>query len=370
MTDNLVTAEEVLTAYLGCRANKRRKPTTIEFENDLYRNIMRIVRELNDLIWQPSSAMCFAVTQPRTREIWAARFADRVVHHVIYNRLRPRFEPRFIRTSFACIEGRGALAAANWAQRKIRSATGGWTQTSYALQADVANFFPSIDRRILLDLLLQKVDEPWLDAAVRKVILTDVREGAHFPGNPKLLDRVPQHKSLWQAPDGKGLPIGNLTSQFAANIYLNELDQFVTRHLRPRAYGRYVDDVLLIDRDPTRLADIYVSMCDFLKANLLIDFHPDKTSLIDCAQGVDFVGWVIAPHRRTLRTTTVRRGERKIEQASGVDLMPTANSYFGLARHGNTYRARQRWADRITDPLHGPSKDYSKVVQYKIRDKK
>jgi hypothetical protein len=363
VTDTNVTTEEVLDAYFSCARNKRRKPTTIDFEADLFSNIMEIVHSLNDHSWAPSSAMCFAVTQPRAREIWAARFADRVVHHVVYRRLRPRFEPHWARTSFACIEGRGSLAAANWAERKIRSATAGWTREAFALQCDIANFFPSIDRDLLVELVLPKCHEPWVASAMEKVIRFDVQSGAHYPGNPALLERVAPHKRLSNSPAGKGLPIGNLTSQFCANIYLDVLDQYVTRTLRPRAYGRYVDDILIVDTDIKRLERLLGEMSAFLEQTLLLEFHPDKTSLKPCADGVDFVGWVIAPHRRTLRRTTVQRGTSRISSKAGDDLLASANSYFGLAQHGNTYRVRQSWADLIDSSEFYVTRNLGKVTR-------
>jgi hypothetical protein len=339
------TTEEVLTAYRECRRTKRAAWTTIEFETDLTSNIVTLTRQLADEQWSPGSLMCFAVTEPKPREIWAARFYDRVVHHVIYQRLRPRFEPRFIRTSFACIPGRGTLAGARWAERAVRSATAGWTRTAWALQLDIVSFFTSIDRAILYRQLATRIHEPWLDTAVRRVLFHDVTSDVHFPGNPRLLEQVPAAKSLWNTPPGKGLPIGNLTSQFGANVYMDLLDQHVIRELRPRAYGRYVDDLLAIDTDYRRLAEIRTAITEFAASQLQLTVHRGKTRIINCKAGVDFVGWVIAPHRRSLRRSTVKRANRRITErrADPDELLATVNSYLGMARHGDTNRVRRRW---------------------------
>jgi len=356
------TVEEVLTAYRDCRRAKRTAWTTIEFETDLTANIVDIARRLADGTWAPGSLMCFAVLEPKPREIWASRFADRVVHHVIYRRLRPRFEPRFIRTSFACIPGRGTLAGARWADRAIRSATAGWTRTAWALSCDIASFFTSIDRRILYRQLAQRIDEPWLDQAVRRVLFHDVTRDVHFPGDPTKLTQVPKPKSLWHTPPGKGLPIGNLTSQFGANVYMDALDQHVIRQLRPRAYGRYVDDLLAVDTDRARLVDVRAGIIDYAETHLELTVHRGKTRIANCAAGVDFLGWTIAPHRRALRRSTVKRANRRIAERRRDDdeLLATVNSYLGMARHGDTHHVRRRWAGASGLP---PDPDYLKVTK-------
>lgn len=356
MTDTNITAEEVLAAYRRCRRTKRSAVTTIEFETNLSANITDLTRQLAERRWQPSTSMCFAVTDPKPREIWAAQFKDRVVHHIIHGRLKPRFEPRFIRTSFACIEGRGTLAAAEWADRKIRSATAGWTRDAYALQIDIANFFPSINQQRLLDMLTARIDEPWLATATANAIRHRPTSDVHFPGDPDLLKRVERRKSLWHTPDGYGLPIGNLTSQFGANVYMDTLDQHVIRQLRPRAYGRYVDDLLAIDTDEHRLTKCRDAIISFARDHLELDAHPGKTRIVNCKDGVDFVGWTIAPHRRSLRRSTARRANRRISERRGdhEQLAATVNSYLGLARHGHTQRLRQRWiaASGLPADLH------------------
>lgn len=356
------TVAEVLAAYRQCRRTKRRNWTTIQFETDLTANIVGLTRQLADRSWSPSTAMCFAVTEPKPREIWAGTFTDRVVHHVIYNRLRPRFEPRFIPTSFACIPGRGTLTGAQWADRAVRSATAGWTRTAWALQLDIRSFFTSIDQAILYRQLATRIDEDWLDTAVSRVLFHDVTSDVHFPGNPALLDEVPTHKSLWHAPAGKGLPIGNLTSQFGANVYMDLLDQHVIRKLRPRAYGRYVDDLLAIDPDHRHLTEVRDAITSFAHDQLELEVHHGKTRIVNCAAGVDFVGWTIAPHRRALRRSTVRRANRRIAERHGDEdeLLATVNSYLGMARHGDTSRVRHRWAAASRLP---PDDDRTKVTR-------
>jgi len=159
---------------------------------------------------------------------------------------------------------------------------------------------------------------------------------------------------LQVATDQRCLSLG------AAANAMDLLDQYAVRELRPRAYGRYVDDLLVIDQDRRRLAEVRDAITAYVRSRLQLDIHPGKTRIVNCAAGVDFVGWNIAPHRRSLRRSTVRRANRRIAQRSDDDLLATVNSYLGMARHGDTARVRRRWAD--TSGLT-PDHDCTKVTR-------
>lgn len=343
-----VTTTEVYQAYLDCRRHKRGKDATTLFEMNLGHNLVKITQELNQETWQPGSSMCFVVTRPKPREVWAATFNDRVVHHVIYNRLRPRIEPKFIITSFACIKNRGTLNAVNWASKAIRQVTNGHSREAWALQLDVANFFPTIDREILWKLIAPYCYESWLFKAIKQIINQDVTKFAYFPGDSTKLGLLPKHKSLWNAPAGKGLPIGNLTSQFAANIYLNEIDYFIKKHIRPQHYGRYVDDLLLMDTDKNKLLKARKQIADFLECELYLKLHHGKTRLQLVKHGVDFVGWRLMPYRRYIRQTTVSRANEQFYyfRDKPENYFNSMNSYLGMAIHGTTWNLRGRWQNR------------------------
>lgn len=312
--------EEVLTAYTDCRQNKRGNATTITFESDLVTNIAKIWHEINDSTWTPSGHMCFVVESPKIREVWASPFADRVVHHVVYNRLRPRFEPDFIATSFACIPGRGTGGAASWAERSARRVTQGWSKRAYVGQIDIRNFFPSIDCQRLCDLLLARVHENRLAHLVKEIIMVDVKKNAHFPGDVTRLAEVPPAKSLWTKQHGIGLPIGNLTSQFGANVYLDAMDQ-----------------------DLNRVKDAVSAVSEELKC-LNLQLNPDKTRIRQASDGFDFCGRFVMPHRTYLRQATVDRGNDAMKRlARSEHPAETVTSYMGTARHCNTRRLRVKW---------------------------
>ncbi len=348
-----LTIEEVIRAYECCRAQKRSAWTAIEFESNFSRNIMDIYHRVRDCTWKPDGHMCFVVMNPKPREVWASKFADRVVHHLVYNRLRPRFEPQWIANTFACIKGRGTTGASDWAEKAARKVTRGWSQKAFVLQLDIRNFFPSINRSYLHGLLMPACHESWVRHLVNEVVNVDVRDNAHFPGNSDLLELIPGHKSLWNARPGFGLPIGNLTSQFGANVYLSAMDQRIVRSGAARHYGRYVDDIVLMDADIERLRDAYRAIVDELSEVDLV-LHPQKTRCAPITDGFDFCGRFIKPRRTYLRRRTVRRAQNAIDKLTGSNHKgETVTSYLALARHCNSYRLRKKWAIKASQ--HGIS---------------
>jgi len=212
-----LTLEAVFDAYFDCRKNKRNTLNQLAFEVDLERNLMDLWRDLRDGTYQIGRSIAFVVQHPKTREIWAANFRDRVVHHLIYNAIHGRFYARFIRDSYGCIPGRGSHDGMRRISAFARSVTSNWMQPAFVLKADVANFFTSINRYRILEQIEARVHEEWLRILIRQVVLHDPRGGAIFQSSPALFDLVPRHKSFLHAPEGFGLPIGNLTSQFFAN---------------------------------------------------------------------------------------------------------------------------------------------------------
>jgi len=339
-----LTIEEVIYAYECCRKTKRSSESVVEFEINFSSNIMRIYNEVSNCTWKPQPHMCFVVENPKYREVWASTFADRVVHHICYNRLRPRFEQHWISTTFACIEGRGTGAASNWAEKSARRVTQGWSQNAHVLQVDIKNFFPSIMREKLCELIQPRIYEHWLDYIVNEIINVDVKLNAHFPGDPSLLKLIPKFKSLWYAEDGRGLPIGNLTSQFGANVYLDILDQVIVRSGIVKFYGRYVDDIILMDQDIENLRAAYKMIVTEL-GKLGLKLHPDKTRCGPVRDGFDFCGRFILPHRTYLRKKTARRGRLAMKTLEGNPHKgETVTSYLALARPCNSYNLRKNWA--------------------------
>ena len=280
-----------------------------------------------------------------------------MVHHIIYNAISGRYYRRFIRDNYACIPGRGTHDGLRRISGFTRSITQNWTKPAYFLKADVANFFNSIDRPILINLAERHVPEEWLRVLIRQIASHDPRINFSMRSHAALFDRVPRHKSLLHAPAGKGLPIGNLTSQFFANLYMNELDQYVKHVLKARYYGRYVDDVVLLHEDPDILDMWYMQMDEFIKSKLDIHFHPNKKHLNLVDKGIDFTGFIMKPGRVYLRQTSlskcqqkIRAWERKgspVDSETLEDMSQSLNSYLGMLRQVNGYNARKAICGRV-----------------------
>lgn len=356
--------EELTQAYFDCRATKRNTGSALRFEIDLEANLIRLDRELREGTYTPGRSICFVVTHPKPREVWAAEFRDRIVHHLLYNRISARFHDRFIHDSCACIPERGTLFAAQRLERKARSITENWRHHAWYLKADLANFFVSINKHTLRSLIARHVPEPWWMHLVDIVLFHDPRQNFELRGSPQLLEKVPAHKRLANQPSHLGLPIGNLSSQFFANIYLNELDQFCKHQLRARHYIRYVDDFVILHRDPKTLSSMLRDIESFLPARLQVELNPKKTIIQPAPRGIDFVGQVIRPWRRTTRRKTVRHAIRRVAEVRQEDLMPTANSYFGLLRQASHSRSdRQALARAVLARGRAVSGDLTKTYK-------
>jgi RNA-directed DNA polymerase len=332
---------DLLQAYYDCRKHKRNTNTALAFEINLERNIVQLRDDLLNGSYAPGQSICFVVTRPKAREVWAADFRDRIVHHLLYNHISERFQKSFIADSCACIPGRGTLYAGKRLESKIRSITQDWSVPAFYLKCDLANFFVSIDKNALLAQLKEKIHEPWWLKLATQVLMHDPRTNYVLHSSPSLVRLVPPHKQLTNQAVHLGLPIGNLSSQFFANIYLNGLDQFAKHTLKVPHYIRYVDDFILLHESPKQLG-IWLSEINEFLPSLGARLNPKKTIIQPIDRGVDFVGHVIKPFRRTTRKKTVNQAIKRIETIDHSKLWETANSYFGLlgqASHSREDRA-------------------------------
>jgi len=359
----------LLGAHLDCRVNKRGSRACVQFEQDLAGNLVALREALEVGTYRPAPSICFIISRPKFREVWAAAYADRVVHHLLYNQIAERFHRSFIADTCACIPGRGTLYAAKRLDHHIRSITRNWSRGRkvYYLKCDVANFFVSIDKNIVRTLLARRVHEPWWMNLAEVILFHDPRPDALMKSTPAMMAKVPANKSLLNQPPHLGLPIGNLSSQFFANVLLDPLDQFIKHRLRIRGI-RYVDDVLLLSESADELNEALERIQAFLAERLALQLNPSKTILQPVERGVDFVGQVILPWRRKLRKRTRNDALARIAAVENGDLVQLANSYFGLfgqatashhdrARLENIIRARGHAVTReLTKTYRGDSR--------------
>lgn len=363
-TDVEFSFQELVQAYFDCRRAKRNTVSALTFEQDLERNLARLHDELVTGSYQPGKSICFVITRPKPREVWAADFRDRIVHHLLYNRIAPRFYASFIADSCACIPGRGTLYAAERLEAKVRSQTQNWSAPGFYLKCDLANFFVSIDKRVLCKQLRARVTEPWWRSLTELVLFHDPRDNVEIHSPQSKLALIPPHKSLFNQPVHLGLPIGNLSSQFFANVYMDALDQFVKRKLRCRHYVRYVDDFILLHESPQQLNAWRDQIERFLPRTLGVRLNPAKTILQPIDRGIDFVGQVIKPWRRSLRRRTFREAIARSKATPKSDLFVVANNYFGLMGQAPASHAdRARLARLVMDRGHAVNRDLTQTYR-------
>jgi RNA-directed DNA polymerase len=355
---------ELVKAYLDCRKTKRNSTSALVFEQNLERNLCGLYDELINNTYHPGRSICFVITRPKPREVWAADFRDRIVHHLLYNHISPRFHAAFIADSCACIPGRGTLYAAKRLESKVRSATQNWSKPGWYLKLDLANFFVAIDKNILHDLIAKRVTEPWLLALSDLILFHDPRMDYELHGAPDMLELVPPHKRLANHPVHLGLPIGNLSSQFFANIYLNELDQFVKHRIGTKHYIRYVDDFILLNESPQWLNAAKQQIEAFLQDKLHARINPSKTILQPVDRGVDFVGQVIRPWHRVTRKRTVKSAMSRVRSIDAKNLFETANSYYGLLRQATkSHHQRAKLSNVLRYRGHTIKGDLTKIYR-------
>lgn len=350
------TFELMLNAYMDCRKSKRNSRSAIAFETRFEERLIDLLDELNSGSYEIGRSSVFVVTEPKPREIWASDFRDRVIHHLIYNDIGWFFERRLIEDTFSCIRGRGSLAASDRLKRHHASITRNYASDCWYLQFDIKNFFVSIDRAKLWEIISEHAGGDSLTSrTLKQIVFNDPTERAILKQGD--FSSVPRHKSLWHAPKGKGLPIGNLTSQFFSNVYLNPLDQFVKHKLKARRYARYVDDAVILHEDRDQLELWLAEIDQFLQAELMLSLHPDKCFIKRASQGINFVGYVVKPWRRYTRSTTVNKAKRAKSRES-------INSYLGIMRRSNSHNIRKEICQQAAMPtLLAHDSDYTKMVE-------
>lgn len=308
----LFSLENLVRQYAACRRNKRNTANALRFETRQELNLLALRDELAARSYEPARSVCFFIRRPKLREVFAADFRDRVVHHVLVNHLEQTWERIFIYDSYACRRGKGVHVAVSRLQQFMRQASANGTRAAWALQLDIHNYFMRIDKARLFAMLDKKLDDEDARWLTRKLVFHDCTHEPVVKGDPRLVDRLPAHKTLFRAPPGKGLPIGNLNSQFFANVYLNALDQFVKHELKCRWYLRYCDDFVLLADSPERLLAWRERIRAFLREALLLELNDARERLRPVADGLDFLGYIVRPFHMLVRRRVVGHLREKL----------------------------------------------------------
>ncbi len=322
-------------AWLKARRGKRPSANQLAFEVRWLDRLLELKTALRAGRWQPARTVSFVVTHPKTREIHAPDFADRVVHHLLVERLEKLYEPIFIHDSYANRIGKGSHAAVDRLQQFMRSRNGqGWY-----LQLDIHNYFNSINRHMLYQMLCHRLQQCERCAVLPSAHVLALRSLCHKLLANKVSERVrdpvaaaqvPPHKRLANAAPGCGLPVGNLTSQFFANVYLNALDQFVKHTLKCRYYVRYVDDFILLADDELQLRQWQAQINEFL-ANTLALKCKEAAVLQPLCQGIDFLGYRIFDQHRRVRPRVVAHCRAKLQTWAAHHVQQISQGMFLVA---------------------------------------
>lgn len=355
---------DLVKAWHDCCKHKRNTASALRFNQHVERNLCELRDALLDGSYTPGKSHCFVVTHPRPREVWAADFKDRIVHHLLYNKISPCFYASFIANTCACIPGRGTLFAARRLEHSVRSITQNWSLPAFYLKLDLANFFVAINKVALFEQLSMRIAEPFWLALAKTILFHDPRQDVELRSTPAKMALVPAHKSLFNAPPDTGLPIGNLSSQFFANVYLDGLDQFCKHQIKAHHYGRYVDDFWLLHESPQWLHQAHQRIAAWLPDHLGAHLNHSKTILQPVERGIDFVGHVIKPWHTTPRKRTVATAVSRLRAMPAQDVFAAGNSYLGLAgqaTHG--HQARAVVARVLLKRGHAVKGDLSKIYR-------
>jgi len=364
-----ITLVELFEAYEGCRRHKRNTANAMAFELDYEQNLVDLCEEINNGSYQPRNSIAFIVDKPVKREIFAADFRDRVVHHLIINKLNDLFEKEFIVDSYSCRKGKGTHKGIRRLDSFIRKCSKNYSRDCWILKIDIRGFFMSIDRFRLyhrLELFIREhyhfPDQPLLLDLCRKVVFYDPATNCIIKGRRSNWKGLPNDKSLFHSRHGCGLPIGNLTSQIFANFYLNRFDHFMKHHIGLRYYGRYVDDVVVVHQDRAFLNSLLPAIRLYLHKELGLALHPKKIVLEHYSQGVKYLGVVIKPRRIYIANRTKGNlysalvkfnriaQQHKPYHAERAAFQSSINSYLGLMKHYRTYTLRRSMLRKHLSP--------------------
>lgn len=362
--ENSKLLNDLFVAYYDARKNKRNTINQLRFEMNLEHNLLELHHHIVARTYVPKESIAFIVTKPVTREIFAADFSDRVVHHLIHNYVNPIFERIFIEDSYSCRKGKGTSYGIKRLEHHIKSCSRNYTRDCYILKLDIQSYFMSIDREILHEIIKKilykhaerkdangvmwkdKFDYDTVLYLLDVVVSQDPTGNYKIKGDPTGWEGLPLGKSLFHCEANRGLPIGNLTSQLFSNIYLNEFDHYVKRTLGFKHYGRYVDDFYIVHEDKEVLRQAVKEISRYLLENLKLKIHPRKIFLQHYSKGVLFVGAYIRPYRSYVNHRIKKNFKHtmhhlKTHGGSRTKIRDSINSYLGVMSHYRSFKLRK-----------------------------
>ncbi len=313
--------ENLLAAWREFLRGKRSKHDVQEFQHNLMDSVLALHRDLKNKTYIHGAYYAFNISDPKPRNIHKASVRDRLLHHAIYRKLYPFFDKTFIADSYSCRVGKGTHKAMNRFRAFANRVSKNHTRTARVLKCDIRKFFASVDQKILMNIVARYISDPDIVWLIGQVV-----------------------RSFNSGIVGKGLPLGNLTSQLLVNVYMSEFDQYAKHKLKAKYYVRYADDFVFLSDDKRWLESLLPRIAEFLATNLALSLHPDKVFIKTLTSGIDFLGWEHFPDHRVLRWATRRRMKRWIREHPTAE---TIQSYRGLLSHGNAKKLRTMLKDLL-----------------------
>lgn len=352
--EKIINPGNLFKAWEEFKPGKLHKPDVLLFELQLEDNLFQLYRDLKNHTYKHGEYHSFFITDPKLREIHKATVRDRVLHHAIFRVLCPLFEPTFISNSFSCQDDKGNHKGVECLSKIVRKVSKNYTRQCFVMKCDIRKFFNSIDHQILLSIIKRRIKDDnfyWLIEEIVGSFGHEIESGSQLDlfGLQSEFPKI--HKQHSADINKRGIPIGNLTSQLFANVYMNEFDQFIKHKLRIKYYCRYTDDFVIVSDDWDYLTNLLPTIRTFLENQLRINLHPNKISTRKIHQGIDFLGYLVLPHYQLLRTKTKKRIFKKLEakvcdhKAGKVDIFTlnqSLNSFLGVLSHANSHRLGQK----------------------------
>jgi len=355
-----VPIEDVFEAYYECRKHKRNKSGALQFELDLEENLIQLWEDLCAGKYELSPSSVFIVEKPKPREVFAAAFRDRIVHHLLLMYLNPLFERHFIFDSYSCRIGKGTHFGIKRLEHFIHSCSENGKKKCWVLKIDIQSFFMSINRNILYSRLKKFINEKYTAEnknfviyLCEKIIFNDPTVGCIFKCPKSKWNLLPKEKSLFHTQKGYGLPIGNFTSQVFANFYLSPLDHFIKHDCKVKFYGRYVDDCVIVHKSKGFFKRLAPAINCFIKKEMELSLHPSKINLQPYYNGMRFLGVFVKHSHSVANPRTFNNFRQSIKRFNEIaeDHLPTkdernsfissVNSYLGILRHYKSYGIRK-----------------------------
>ena len=346
----------LILAWREARKGKTKKEYVIEFEQNTLGNLLKLQEELKNQTYQPEPLNTFILRDPKTRKISKSAFRDRIIHHAIVRIIEPIFDNSFIYDSCANRIGKGNLFALNRFELFNRKVTKNNSRIAFCLKADIKHYFDEVNHQALIEIIRRKIKDKkviWLI----KQILNNASNS--FCSRPRSLFEYNFCLAKSFAPPErneflhkKGMPLGNLTSQFFANVYLNELDYFVKHKLKAKYYIRYVDDFVILHENKEQLEIWKAEIDRFLREILKLELHPQKSKIIPLSRGIDFVGFKNFWHYRLLRKRNIIKILSKIDEYKNGELskekiLESFQGWNAYAKWANSYKLRREVVKKI-----------------------